>query len=126
MNIDTQNGKDGRISTVASVTSRSFKEAFLHAAGISVGVAGSVLASLLVERSGGENISRSVLFLALGTLTTFSLISAFVFILKDRTEDISRLKQEVTRAFLKSLDESSFNPRRLEEKNEQSSPQPTG
>lgn len=76
--------------------------------------------------AGAENISRSVIFLTFGTAAIFALISFFVFILQDRTEHISQLKEEVTAAFMKALDESSFNPRRLEENNEQSSPHATG
>ena len=54
-----------------------------------------------------------------------SLVSFFVFLFNRKAANTSGLKREVAGAFIKALENSSFNPRRLENKNEQSSPRTT-
>src|SRR5215216_331706 len=70
-----------------------------------------------------QSLSRTVIYLILGTIAISALITSFVLLLRGRIAHVAKLKREVTTAFLTALDQSSFNPRRFEDINEQPSPQ---
>jgi len=92
-------------------------------AAVSVSTLTSLIPLLLKENI--NLIPRTVLYVLLAALSTGLIISFFVFLLKKRTEQISRLKREVAGAFISALEQSSFNPHRLEGNHERHSAQTT-
>lgn len=60
--------------------------------------------------------------LLLGAVVLAVLISFFVFLLKRKTAKTSTLRQDVAKAFIRALENSSFNPHQLEDANERHSP----
>lgn len=62
--------------------------------------------------------------LLIGAVVLAALISFFVFLLKKRTAKTSSLRQSVAKAFIRGLENSSFNPHRLEDANERHSFKP--
>jgi hypothetical protein len=66
-----------------------------------------------------------LMFSAISLIALLSIITFIVLILKGRTAEVSHIKESVRRAYSIALDQSPFNPHRLEEKHEQTSSKTT-
>ncbi len=68
-----------------------------------------------------KNLLPIALIGTVGLIVLLTSMSLIAIAIRDRNKDVANLKRTVTQAYLKALDQSSFNPHRVEPHHEQSS-----
>lgn len=77
------------------------------------------LAAFVTQVSTGDSLKAIPLAVVYGLAAAIliSLITTFfVYLIKKRNAHISKIKREVVNAYMAALDQSSFNPHRLEDR----------